>query len=176
LKAIISEHPNHVPTGIGNNSSGYNVSLLLPPIPHSHTSELGDTSSDGIQFDEVLAGTKKDSDDGDESKEGSGLDSGAGEEEEEAQIGGKCKANAFKEKKSAVSKKTAAQSGKSIAATQPATKKPRMGVKNMNAVLVKEEETTQKLFELKKTKVKAETEKQVARVKAKVDVKMQADK
>jgi len=46
----------------------------------------------------------------------------------------------------------------------------------MNAVSVKEEETTQKLFELKKTKVKTETEKQVARVKAKADVKMQADK
>jgi hypothetical protein len=66
--------------------------------------------------------------------------------------------------------------GKSIAATQPTTKNPRTGVEKMNAVLAKEEETTQKLFELKKTKVKVETEKHVARVKAKSDVKMQPDK
>ena len=79
------------------------------------------------------------------------------------------------EKKPANGKKTATQSGKSIAATQPTTKKPRTGVEKMNAVLAKEE-TTQKLFELKKTKVKAETEKQVARVNMKADVKMQVDK
>ena len=79
LKAIISEYPNHVPAGIGNNSSGYDLSLLLPP-PHGNTSELGDMSlSDGIGFNEVLVDTEKDLHNGDESKEGSGLDSSAGE-------------------------------------------------------------------------------------------------
>jgi len=61
--------------------------------------------SDGVGFDEVLVGTEKDSDDGDKSKEGSGLDGGA--REEEAQIGGKRKADAIKEKKPANGKKTA---------------------------------------------------------------------
>jgi hypothetical protein len=30
LKAIIDEHPSAVPIGVGNNSSGYDVSILMP--------------------------------------------------------------------------------------------------------------------------------------------------
>ena len=52
-----------------------------------------------------------------------------------AQIGGKCKADAVEEKKPADGKKMAAWSSKSIAAAQPATKKPRTGIEKINAVL-----------------------------------------
>ncbi|KAF8235969.1 hypothetical protein L208DRAFT_1253789 [Tricholoma matsutake] len=159
LKAIISEWPNQVPAGIGNNMSNYDVSLLLAS---AHTLELGDTSSDGIVGFNDMQHVDGDGDDTG-SKEGST----------------KCKVTVLEEAKPVITpKKTAPQKGKSTpaTATQSASKKSKTGANRMNAVSVKEEETTQKLGELKKTKVRAETEKQVAKVRAKADVKMQADK
>ncbi|KAF8225238.1 hypothetical protein L208DRAFT_1506819, partial [Tricholoma matsutake] len=185
LKAIISERPNQVPAGIRNNTSNYDVSLLLASV---HTSELGDTSSDGIVgFDD----TQHVDGDGDDMQHVDGdddmqdTDDGLRDEglEEEVQIvtkgSAKRKATVLEEAKPVVSaKKTAPQKGKSTpaTATQSASKKSKTGAERMNAVSVKEEETTQKLLELKKTKVRAETEKQVAKLRAKADVKMQADK
>ena len=183
LKAIISERPNQVPTGIGNNTSNYDVSLLLAP---AHTSELGDTSSDGIIGFDDMQHVDGDGDDtgskevGNESHE---TDDGLGDEgsEEEVQVvikeSAKRKAAVLEETKPVITaKKTAPQKGKSTPANQSASKKSKTGAERMNAVSVKEEETTQKLLELKKTKVRAETEKQVAKVRAKADVRMQVDK
>jgi hypothetical protein len=184
LKAIISERPNQVPAGIGNNASNYDVSLLLGS---AHTSELGDTSSDGIVgLDDMHVDDGDDDGDDDtgRSKEiGDETDGNEGSEEEVQIVtegGAKRKVVVLEEAKPVVTaKKTAPQKGKSTPATvsQTASKKSKTGAtERMNAVSVKEEETTQKLLELKKTKVRAETEKQVAKVRAKADVKMQADK
>ena len=119
---------------------------------------------------------------GDESHE---TDDGLGDEglEEEVEIvtkrSAKRKVSALEEAKPVITaKKTAPQNGKSTPAnaTQSASKKSKTGAERMNAVSVKEEGTTQKLLELKKMKVRAETEKQVAKVRAKADVKLQADR
>ena len=46
-------------------------------------------------------------------------------------------------------------------------------IEKINAITAKEEETTQKMLELKKLKVKGENDKVLARIKAKADVKIQ---
>ena len=65
----------------------------------------------------------------------------------------KRKAVPVEEKKLGVDgKKTAARNGKSAPATQLAAKKAKTGISKLEAVMMKEEETTQKVLDLKKTK------------------------
>ena len=117
LKAIISERPNQVPVGIGNNASNYDVSLLLAS---AHTLELGDTSSDGIiDFDDTQH-VDGDGDDtgskevGNESQTDDGLGDEGSEEEVQVvtKVSAKCKAAVLEEAKPVVTaKKTAPQKG-----------------------------------------------------------------
>jgi hypothetical protein len=75
--------------------------------------------------------------------------------------------------------KTSARAGKSTpaavttTASQRASKKAKTGIEKINAITAKEEETTQKVLELKKLKVKGENDKVLAKIKAKADLKMQ---
>lgn len=71
-------------------------------------------------------------------------------------------------------KKTSARKGKSIhVSTTPGSKKPKTGMEKISTIAAKEEETTQKVLDLKKLKAKGENDKALARIKAKADVKMQ---
>ena len=141
LKAIISECPNQVLAGIGNNASNYDVSLLLAS---AHTLELDDTSSDGIVgLDDMHVDDDDDDDDTSRSKEiGDETDGNEGSEEEVQIVtkgGAKCKAVVLEEAKPVVTaKKTAPQKGKSSPATvsQSALKKSKMGAtEKMNVVM-----------------------------------------
>jgi hypothetical protein len=142
LKAIISSHPNQVPARIGNNVSNYDVSLLLSSV---HTSEFGDTSSDGIVGHDDTHGDEGDDDDDDTGSKEIGDESDGNEGlEEEVQIvtkgGAKCKAVILEEAKPVdTAKKTAPQKGKSTpaAVTQSASKKSKTGAERINVVLVK---------------------------------------
>jgi hypothetical protein len=75
LKAIIDECPSAVPVGVGNNSSGYDVSILMPS---RHTSEF-DWSDPGLGLDTTNGdGELEGNDNGDgegNSEEGGGSNS-----------------------------------------------------------------------------------------------------
>ena len=51
--------------------------------------------------------------------------------------------------------------------TQPAAKKAKTGISKLEAVMIKEEETTQKVLDLKKTKAQGATERELAKIHAK---------
>ena len=65
MKAIIDERPNAVPVSVGNNSSGYGTSIL---VPSGNVSEL-DCSESGPRFDTTDG-------DGDNNNEGGGSGGG----------------------------------------------------------------------------------------------------
>jgi transcriptional regulator with GAF, ATPase, and Fis domain len=73
--------------------------------------------------------------------------------------------------------KTSARAGKSTpaapTASQRALKKAKTGIERISAIAAKEEETTQKVLELKKLKAKGEYDKSLARIKAKADLKIE---
>ena len=63
--------------------------------------------------------------------------------------------------------KTAACNGKSVPVTQLAAKKAKTGISTLEAITMKEEETTQKVLDLKKTKAQGETKRELAKIHAK---------
>jgi hypothetical protein len=73
-------------------------------------------------------------------------------------------------------KPTAPRAGKSAPAEPTLRKKARTGIERFADVAAREEETTQKALELKRTKFRGETEKAVARVRAQAEIQMNKDK
>ncbi|KDR65954.1 hypothetical protein GALMADRAFT_217266 [Galerina marginata CBS 339.88] len=125
FKSFISSRPNLIQTGVGNNSTGYNV--------------------------------------GDKRQKAA-----AGSEQSKKKI--KLKVND--------KQPTAPWAGKSTVSTVTSStqKKSKTGVEKFSEIVFKEEETTQKILNLKKTKAKGVTEKVIAKVKSKADVEMNRDK
>ncbi|KAF8809606.1 hypothetical protein BYT27DRAFT_7093631, partial [Phlegmacium glaucopus] len=191
LKAIIDKRPSVVPVGVGNNNSGYDVSILAPS---ENTSEF-DWSDPGLGLDTIDAIADSDGiDEGDGEGNngdygGNGSDDGGDSEIKDAAVEKKILTTKLKtptviKRKAAPTKtpetkmlKTSAQAGKltpvTATANQRASKKQKNGIEKISAITAKEEETTQKVLDLKKLKVKGETEKVLAKIKAKADLKMQ---
>ena len=72
-------------------------------------------------------------------------------------------------------KPTAPRPGKSMPApTQKKTSKS--AIDKFSEIAAKEEETTQKVIELKKTKLKASADREIAKVKSKAEIKMNQDR
>ncbi|KIL54793.1 hypothetical protein M378DRAFT_182413 [Amanita muscaria Koide BX008] len=181
LKAIIDERPSAVPVGVGNNGSGYDVSILAP---NGNPSEF-DLSDPGLGLDTSYGDGKGDSDDnenGDGDGDGNSDENGDRDSEGSDDEGG-IKTTAVTKRKAAPVEgpevktlKTSARAGKSTPATMASrrpSKKPRTGLEKLNALAAKEEETTQKALDLKKLKATGENEKALARIKSRGDVKMQ---
>ncbi|KAF8815097.1 hypothetical protein BYT27DRAFT_7216816 [Phlegmacium glaucopus] len=172
LKAIIDERPSVVPVGVGNNNSGYDVSILAPS---ENTSEF-DWSDPGLGLDTIDAIADSDGigegdgEGGNGDYGGNGSDDGGDSEIEDAAV----------EKKILTTKLKAPTVIKCKAAPTetPETKMLKTSARAgkltpISAITAKEEETTQKVLDLKKLKVKGETEKVLAKIKAKADLKMQ---
>lgn len=201
MKAIIDERPNAVPVGVGNNSSGYDVSIM---VPSGNTSEF-DWSDPGLGLDTTdgdgeydgnddnggdgEGNSDKDSDSNGEGADDEGGNSNIEDVMTEEQVPSKTLSlkipTVTKRKATAVEApetktlKTSARAGKSTpaaataTASQRASKKPKTGIEKINAITAKEEETTQKVLDLKKLKVKGENDKVLARIKVKAELKMQ---
>lgn len=197
MKAIIDERPNAVPVGVGNNSSGYDASIMVPSGNTSKFdwSDLGlglDTTDGNGEYDgnddndgDGDGNSDKDSDGNGEGADDEGGNSDIEDVTTEEQVPSKTPSlktpAVTKRKATAVEAletktlKTSARAGKSTpaSASQRASKKPKTGIEKINAITAKEEETTQKVLDLKKLKVKGENDKVLARIKAKSELKMQ---
>ena len=202
MKAIIDERPSAVPVGIGNNNSGYNTSILEPSGHMSDldwSDSLGlDATTDGDgnaegDGDDDGEGDGEGDDDGLGDSDGEGSDDEIGSTpaaKQGSSTGKNLKtvlSSTSTKRKAAIidasvtkTPKTTARAGKSTPAMAAATtanprvsKKPKTGIEKINAIAAKEEETTQKVLDLKKLKVKGENEKELAKIKAKADLKMQ---
>ena len=185
MKAIIDERPSLVPVGLGNNNSAYDVSLLASS---AHTSDFD--FSDGLGLETEHGGNgngegEGEDGDSDDDDDGEACEGEGGNSDVEEDIPAKAASSKVAKRKADLvetteTKKTSARSGKSApamtAATAWASKKPKTGIEKINAITAKEEETTQKVLDLKKLKVKGENDKVLARIKAKVDLKMQGMK
>lgn len=203
MKAIIDERPSAVPVGVGNNSSGYDASIL---VPSGNTSEYDQWSDPGLRLDTIggdgeHSGIDNDGDgegnsdeDGGSNSEGSD-DNGRNSDIEDvttevprhvpSETPSLKTPTVTKRKATAVEApetkppKTPARAGKSTpaaattTASQRASKKPKTAIEKINTIAAKEEETTQKALDLKKLKVKGENDKVLAKIKAKTEVKIQ---
>ncbi|KAF8958631.1 hypothetical protein BDZ97DRAFT_1761996 [Flammula alnicola] len=205
LKSLISERPNMVPVGIGNNSTGYNVSLLQKPSAlaegdsESRNSQFRESSRDfdsqsepwtealslPPNFDEELERLDEDADNDEgvdnEGEEGTDDEHSAGQKRkgkdkkaEEPKKRVKHEEKKDVEEKKDDKKVTAPRPGKSAPATTQ--KKAKSGIDRFSEIAAKEEETTQKVIELKKTKAKGYADKEIAKVKSKAEVKMNQDR
>ena len=174
LKEIISERPNLVPTGIGNNDTGYDLDILL----HGDSSETGgyleesSGMSDGIGMGLEVEDEDAEGENEDEVNEGDTAPKGNKRKHQDADVDGKKSA-----KRVVVDEKkpTAPRAGKSTPA-EPSSKKAKTGIERFADIAAREEETTQKALEVKRTKVQGKTDRAVAKVKAQAEIQMNKDK
>ena len=190
-----------VPVGVGNNSTPINISLLqtadttgFGDSDMSHFCESSkdfDTQSEPLTDGLLPLGPSDSWDDGDEEAgiadaegdvddEGPGGSEDGGEGDDTRLVGtkrkGKGKAQGQKKHAKVDEKKpTAPRPGKSMPApTQKKTSKS--AIDKFSEIAAKEEETTQKVIELKKTKLKASADREIAKVKSKAEIKMNQDR
>lgn len=215
VKSFIAKRPNLVPTGVGNNSTGYDVSILQPGKgDNSETGSGddggGDEDQDGLgeaslgleeEFEGQSASVLIDDwsqsnppsrsgiDDEDAESKGvvadekldDGVD-GLGYEEdlavgEKRQRSGADFDRSEKKFKVEAKKLTTPRTGKSTpATTTSAPKKARTGIEKLSDIAVKEEETTQRIIELKRAKAEGVANKEIAKVKFKAEIEMNRDK
>lgn len=174
LKEIISERPNLVPTGIGNNDAGYDLDILM----HGDLSETGgyleESSglSDGIGMGLGIEDEDAEGGNEDEVNEGDTALREKKRKYQDADMDGKksVKRVVVDEKKP-----TAPRAGKSTPA-EPSSKKTKTGIERFADIAAREEETMQKALEVKRTKVQGETDRAVAKVKAQAEIQMNKDK
>jgi hypothetical protein len=173
LKEIISKQPNLVPTGIGNNDTGYDLNVLL----HGDSSEaggyLGESSgtSDSIGMGLEAEDEDAEGENEDEVNEDTML-RGKKRKHEDIDMDGKKSAKrvVINEKKP-----TAPCAGK-LTPAEPSSRKAKMGIEHFADITTREEETTQKALEVKRTKVQGETDRAVAKMKAQAEIQMNKDK
>ena len=184
-----------VPVGVGNNSTPINVLLLQTGFGDSDISHFCESSKDfDTQSEPLTDGLLGPSDswddrdeeagivdaEGDVDDEGPGGSEDGGEGDDTRLVGtkrkGKGKAQAQKKHVEVDEKKpTAPRPGKSMPVpTQKRTSKS--AIDKFSEIAAKEEETTQKVIELKKTKLKASADREIAKVKSKAEIKMNQDR
>lgn len=197
FKGFISSRPNLIHTGIGNNSTGYDVSILqrggLSDHETTEPPEVEDfegTSSDLISTEDWYTTQDVGDNEGVKGEEEGVKHGGSGDEGEVDSDNGGSKVGDKRrkalggfdksEKKIKVDDKkpTVPRAGKSTpsAVASSTQKKSRTGIEKFSEIALKEEETTQKILELKKTKAKGVADKEIAKVKSKADVEMNRDK
>ncbi|KAF8240324.1 hypothetical protein L208DRAFT_1234094, partial [Tricholoma matsutake] len=174
LKAIISEHPSIIPAGLGNNSSGYDLLIL----DTSFASDFDPSDGQGYDIDldnETQSGMADEFEPEDEGDNDLAEGNSDGDKEEERgkdQLARTSKVSTTKQKVVPVEEKKPGVDGKNTAAcnrksapmTQPAAKKIKTGISKLEAITIKEEETTQKVLDLKKTKAQGVTERELAKI------------
>jgi hypothetical protein len=89
---------------------------------------------------------------------------------------GKRRAVEMGDQKTVEARKTVAKQGTSSpAAAQPPAKKKQTGIERLEVLATKEEETTQKMLDLKKVKAQGVTERALAKIKASAEIKIQRE-
>lgn len=162
-----------MPTGIGNNGGGFDIGILQGDSTFGGDGYApDDSSSDGLGL-------------------GDGLDMAGEEEEEEVEEEEEINTTRKRKRKDDVDaeedkkfsggimtkKSKGPREGKStLLTTLPKKGKTLAGIDRFADIAAREEETTQKVLELKKTKFESERDKSVAKVKAKADIQMNKDK
>jgi hypothetical protein len=90
---------------------------------------------------------------------------------------GKRRAVEMGDQKTVEARKTVAKQGTSSpAAAQPPAKKKWTGIERLEVLATKEEETTQKMLDLKKVKAQGVTERALAKIKASAEIKIQRER
>jgi hypothetical protein len=161
MKELIDMHPNFIPVGVGNNQMTIDMSEYTHPsasdsddVGYDPELELEQSLSEGI--------VEREEDEGDQ----------AGELKEEvdepATIPTKRKANV-----DAILKKTPARAGISTPTLPADTKKPRYTIVDKFMEAAKAEEITiQRQLDLKRARIEADKETQVAKINASAKVQM----
>jgi hypothetical protein len=158
MKALISERPNLVPVGLGNNDAPIDMSDFLANAGDN------DDDTDRAWGSEKLFGDELGGDGGVNEEVSSGGGFELDDDDEEVVV-------PTKRKGKDAEKKTAARPGLSKPADiQSNTKKHRM-VDRFSEQVKAEADTAQKAFELKKARVEATKAKDLARIHAQADIK-----
>jgi hypothetical protein len=166
-----------VPTGIGNNETGYDLALLQQGNIDEDREELEEEEEPEEPPDELEMARELARDDWDLAKEAEEAP-GPKEQKRKHRLGEDDSEGEKKPCKSVVNEKkpTGPCAGKSTPARPTTRKKATTGIERFADVAAREEETTQKALELKKMKFRGETDKAVAKLKAQAEIQMNKDK
>jgi hypothetical protein len=159
MKELISERPNIVPVGLGNNDSTIDMSAYTTGYNSDHDIDYESSKPDGTEGEEDA--TYTDNEDADEDED---IES---DHDVAVMIPTKRPAKP-------VEKKTGARPGKSNPARHE-SKKSKV-IDRFADVANAEEVTNQKHLELKKIRVQGETQASVAKIKAQAEIQIQKDK
>jgi hypothetical protein len=160
MKELISECPNIVPVGIGNNTSDIDMSGYANGFNCGISDESSQLTRTG---DEMESELEEDDDD-------TPTDRGNIEPMEWGDANtGKCASG------KSDTKKTGARPGKSNPAARSDSKKAKL-IDRFSEVATAEEQTAQRQLELKRKRVESQSEATVAKIKAQAQIKLQKDK
>ncbi|KAJ7346279.1 hypothetical protein DFH08DRAFT_961721 [Mycena albidolilacea] len=176
MRTLIVARPNLRPVGLGNNETEIDTSILLRTNDADADADDIDTSSNGVNdaddtstaLDDIKDGTRSvepNSDSDDELPAAGAIVAGALKRPRATSSDGP------KEKQRAV-KKTRPQTATSVPATAAPVKKLAKTQDKFAAIVLAEEETTQRALGLKREKVKGQTEVQLAKIRAEADLKI----
>jgi hypothetical protein len=188
VKGFINDHPNLMQTGVGNNSTSYDISVLQHSSgSDGNAGEDDDTSDGALALGDDVDGQReptvddydwvnwrptpeKDAESDDIVRSGAR----AGDKQRKGSEAGKKVTKKIKvDKKKPMAPHTSKATPAASSSTQ---KKSRTGLKKFSDVAVKEEEMTQKIIDFKKTKAQGFANKEIAKVKLKADVEMNRNK
>jgi hypothetical protein len=171
MRTLIAARPNLRPVGLGNNETEIDTTILL------HSYDADDTSSsDGNDADDTSTAP-------DDTKDGTRSVEANSDSDDELPAVGAIVAGALKRPRDVKSeddpkekprpvKKTRPQMATSAPAAAASMKKPTNTKDKFAATVLAEEETAQCLLELKRQKVKGQTEVQLAKIRAEADLKI----
>src|SRR5215470_10978953 len=162
MKELISERPNIVPVGIGNNTSDINMSGYT----NGFNLDVGDESSQLARTE----GTEEIESGGEE-----GEDAIVGRDEIEVMAQDDDTNPGRLEHGRSDTKKTGARPGKSNPAAQRESKKAKV-IDRFSDVAKAEEQTMQKQLEVKRRRVEGQTQAAIAKIKAQAEIQLQRDR
>ncbi|KAF8066555.1 hypothetical protein FPV67DRAFT_1383271, partial [Lyophyllum atratum] len=167
MKELISERPNIVPVGLGNAATGFDMDILLPSA---------DSDEHGTESTEPNASATATDPDDDSAIELAARTTAADSDEEPAATPALTATGLLKPEPKP-EKRTAARPLISVPASiPPPSKKPKTAHEKFSEMAAKEEETTQKLIDLKVQKLQNSNAIQMATINAKTQIRLQREK
>lgn len=195
MKGLIAERPNLVPAGLGNNVSGVDVSVLLPNAAATDSEPDSTFYPDNVyDYDmdahmESTGGIDPDSDAADaantttsESQLIPGIETDSDEEKLDEEdvtpivTGKKVKPPTKHTDKKKTPAKPATSTPAKIKDERKPAKKPKNPAERFTEIALKEEETAQRMFEVKKQRNEGINEREIAKINAKLQARMHKEK
>ncbi|KAF8073402.1 hypothetical protein FPV67DRAFT_1666168 [Lyophyllum atratum] len=172
MKELISERPNIVPVGLGNATTGFDTDILLPSVD---SDDRGTSEFTAYSTEPNASATTGDSDE-DPALEPAATTTAADPDEDLASTPALTTTRPVKSEHKPEKRTAARPSTSAPASIPPPSKKPKTTHEKFSEMAAKEEETTQKLIDLKVQKLQNSNAVEIATINAKTQIRLQREK